>query len=229
MPLYLVWLAPPYVGALAKLAGITDPNQNYIVLAAIEHMRPFGSGLWIWCLQPLLYGGLVATISCTTDTLLNAVAFTFMYDVYPALRRVDPDSLSLEEQRALVSASKLWTTLAGLMAILVIFMGLFIATVYDLVAALFAVQILLFWPVFFVMIGHGKRDLSRRPRYALLGLVGGFLAAVLVLIFAIIIGDRTIMSAAPIGASIVAFLGFGLLYLRAPIIDNAVNGDAQTR
>ena len=229
MPLYLVWLAPPYVGALAKVAGITDPNQNYIVLAAIEQMRPLGSGLWIWFLQPLLYGGLVATISCTTDTLLNAVAFTFMYDIYPALRRVDPDSLGPKQQRDLVSASKLWTAIAGLSAILVIFMGLFIATVYDLVAALFAVQILLFWPVFFVMIGHGKRDLSRQPRYALLGLVGGFLAAMLVLIFAIIMGDRTIMSAAPLGASFVAFICFGLLYLRSPIIRAAAHGVVQTR
>ena len=215
MPFYLIWLAPPYIGALARVIGVHADNLNFIVLDTIRQIQPSHSDWWLFILQPLLYGGLVATIGCTTDTLLNATTFTFMSDVYPAIRNVDPADLEHSKRNELVSRAKLCTALLGLGALVVVFLGLFIATIYDIVAALFSIQILLFWPVLYIVVGH-RRDLTKHSRMATLGLLLGVISAFAVLIVAIITHDRDIMDAAPIAATFVSGLAFTCLFFAAP-------------
>ena len=215
LPVYLVWLVPPYLGALGRLMGTRDATLNYIVLDVIQTIvQPLGYW-WSYLFQPLVYAGLVAIIGCTADTLLNAMTYTFIYDVYPAVRNINPDDLSAETQKELVTVSKMWTALLGIGSLSIVIVGLVWASIYDLVAALFSIQILLFWPIFIAWIGR-KKDLSGQSALAAWGLIGGMASAFVVLIIAICLNNRTVMSFAPLAATACAGICFIVLFVRAP-------------
>ncbi len=215
LPAYLVWLVPPYLGALGRLIGTQDVTQNYIALDVIRTIiQPLGLW-WSYIFQPLVYVGLVAIIGCTTDTLLNAMTYTFIYDIYPAVRNINPEDLSETTQEELVKVSKMWTALLGIGSLSIVIVGLFLASIYDMVAALFSIQILLFWPILIAWIGR-RKDLSRQPALAAGGLIGGMASALVVLIIAIRLNDRAIMSFAPLVATAISGVCFIVLFVRAP-------------
>jgi Na+/proline symporter len=215
LPIYLVWLVPPYLGSLGRLIGTRDTTQNYIVLDVIHTIvQPLGPW-WSYMFQPLVYAGLVAIIGCTADTLLNAMTYTFIYDVYPAVRRINPEDLDPETQKNLVAVSKIWTALLGIGSLVIVIIGIVWASIYDLVAALFSVQILLFWPIFIASIGKEK-DLGGQSKLAAAGLLGGMASALVILLIAVCVNDRTIMDFAPLAATAIAGACFILLYARAP-------------
>lgn len=216
LPLNLLWLVPAYVGALAKSLGLSPTNVNYVVLDVLEQIKPFVGQWWGWAVQPLVYGSLVATMASTCDTLLMSLIFTFMYDMYGSVKRIDYGNLSPDENATLVLRSKYWTGILGLSSLFVVFVGLFLATLYDLIVTLFAVQIVLFWPVIFVLLFPG-RDLTKRRSLAFAGLGAGFCSAIAaIILFLGVTHDSRVLNSAPIAAFFVTFIVFVIVALLAP-------------
>src|SRR5256714_1548358 len=216
LPLNLLWLVPAYVGALAKSLNYTPAHVNYVVLEILDQIKPFIGQWWEWIVQPLLYGSLVATMASTIDTLLMSLIFTFMYDMYGTFKRIDYSTLSETEEADLVVRSKFWTGMLGLSSLFIVFVGLFMATLYDLIVTSFALQIILFCPVLFVILTP-KRDLTKRRILAFIGLAAGFFAAIgTIILYLTMIGDPRVLSAAPIAAFAATLIFYLILVLLSP-------------
>jgi Na+/proline symporter len=216
LPLNLLWLVPAYVGALARSLDLRPTNANYVVLDVLERINPSIGPLSDWVVQPLIYGSLVATMASTCDTILMSLIFTFMYDIYGTFKQVDYTNLSKEENAALVLRSKYWVGILGLSSLFVVFVGLFVANLYDLIVTLFAVQIVLFWPIAFVLL-FPRRDLARRRLHAFVGLAAGFGAAVATIaLFLAGSSEQSVLNFAPIGAFLVTAILYLILALRSP-------------
>jgi len=219
MPMYAVWLVPPYLGALARLLqlpafNIEDTKLNYIVLDVLGKVHPVGVW-WSYLWQPLLYAGIIATIGCTADSLLNAMTFTGVFDIYLVLKKVDPNTLTHKQKTDLLSTAKLAVAMAGIASLGVLFIGLFEARIYDLVAALFSVQVILFWPVLFIICGR-KKLLNWAPKIACCGLAFGMFSALIFLILAITLHQRSLMDYAPLAATVTTGSFYAVLFVRAP-------------
>jgi len=182
----------------------------------LEQIRPFVGEWWGWAVQPLVYGSLVATMASTCDTILMSLIFTFMYDIYGSFKQVNYATLSDDENATLVRRSKYWTGILGFSSLFVVFVGLFLASLYDLIVTLFAVQIVLFWPVVFVLI-FPRRDLTKWRSLAFIGLAAGFFSAITAIVFFLARDrDQRILNSAPIAAFCITLIFFVILALLSP-------------
>lgn len=215
LPLNLLWLVPAYVGALAKSLGYVPDNVNYVVMDVLEKIKPFIGPWWKWAVQPLVYGSLVATMASTVDTLLMSLIFTFMYDMYGCVNRVNYSTLSKAEEDKMVLRSKYWTGILGLSSLFVVFVGVLKATLYDLVITSFALQIILFSPVLLVIL-MPKRNLAKKRWLAFAGMSAAFLSAIAAIVVFLIMKDQNFLNGAPIAAFFVSLIVFVILALSSP-------------
>jgi Na+/proline symporter len=155
-------------------------------------------------------------MASTGDTILMSMIFTFMYDIYGYFKKIDYTKVTGKEEQYLVSRAKYFTEILGLSALLVIFIGRSVATLYDLIVASFSIQIVLFWPILLAL--FSKKDLRSRPRLAATGIGAGVLAAVIMIVLYLIPGwsNPNYLNSAPLAAFVATLIFYSILWFKAP-------------
>jgi sodium/pantothenate symporter len=225
LPIYAIWLVPVYLGTVARRAALPATNDVALVLFS----RTLSAIPWDWIIPivvAVVFGCLVATMASTGDTLLMSVTFTFMYDIYSWIKGIDCTAAEANREGRYLSLAKYYTGLFGLTSLLIVFVGLFLASMYELVATLFSVQIILFWPVIVAAYAR-RRRLNTAPVLAATGLVAGVIVALgFAATYMFFVKDALVLNSAPIAAFVVTGAIYIVLWLRGPKIQRGVTHGA---